>query len=301
MLSHDGFNWEKHQELGPAGHDQNDMNVATCFQGIAIVGGGYYTGRIMATRDGQTWSDGELPRGTLSNRSSSPIFGLESIGDTLYLITLRGQVYATHDAKSYEEVAFAKMPTRRHWIRESVQGNGLVVASGDFGPALVFNPKTSEITVTQMAGQVEKLAGFKRVAFGNGVFVVGGQDGLIAMTRSGEEWHNNSVFPERGHVYSVVWTGDHFLASTTKHGAMVSQDGLSWKRKPQQVPRRIVRAGEWLFGWNRRTELSRSRNGVDWEQLPNEREYTVLSVGYGKITGQGDPPKLPAAVEPRRN
>jgi len=293
MLSQDGKSWENHAELGPAGHDQNDLNVVTSFKGMIVVGGGYFSGRIMATRDGKNWSDGVLPDGKLSKRRSSPVFGVEVLDETLYLVTLRGQVYATTDGENYEEVAFARMPTETHWIRQCVQGNGIIVGSGDYGPAIAFDPKTREIQVTQMDGQIEKLPGFKRVAFGHGLFVVGGQDGLLASSRDGKNWENNQVVPERGHVESVVWCGDHFLACTAAQQTLVSQDGINWIRREGRIPKRIVRANDWLYGWNRRTELSRSRDGVNWEPIPNERTFTALSVGYGELAGQGDPPILP--------
>ena len=60
-----------------AKHDQNDLSVATGFKGMIVAGGGFSSGRIAITRDGERWSDGVLP-------DSSPLFGADVIGDTLY-------------------------------------------------------------------------------------------------------------------------------------------------------------------------------------------------------------------------
>jgi hypothetical protein len=286
MIAKDGLKWENHAALGEPKHDQNDLNVATMYHGMAIVGGGYSSGRVMATRDGKTWSDGVLPR-------SSPIFGVEILDDTLYLVGLHGELFATHDGENYELLGRAAMPTRTHWIRATASGNGLIVGSGDFGPAMVFNPKTKEIAVTQMAGQTIKNAGFYRVAFGNGIFVVCGQDGLIASSRDGKTWENNVTVPERGDVTAVVWAGDHFLANTTKGGALVSKDGVNWEKQSQPVPRLLVRADDWVYGWSQATKLQRSHDGVNWEPVPNEMNYHVKDVAFGQLAGSGDPPKLP--------
>jgi len=286
MLSRDGLKWENHTSWGEPKHDQNDLNVVTTFRGIVIAGGGYYSGRITATRDGMTWSDGVVPK-------SSPIFGVETLGDTLYLVMLHGEVFATHDGENYRLVATAKMPTRTHWTRSSANGNGLIGGSGDFGPAMVFDPKTKEIIVTQMVGQTIKNAGFKRVAFGNGVFVVGGQDGLLAHSRDGKTWGNNSTVPERGDVTAVVWAGDHFLASTTKYGALVSKDGANWEKQPQAVPRVLFQTGDWVYGVSSSTKLQRSHDGVKWERVPNERDFHVKHVAFGRMAGSGSPPQLP--------
>lgn len=301
MFSRDGLAWENHFELGPAGHDQNDLNVVTSFKGTIVIGGGYSSGRLMATRDGKTWSDGVLPEGKISARRSSPIFGIEVIHDTLYLMTLHGQVYATSDMENYEEVAWVRMPQtfegerKPRWVRQAVQGNDLMLGSGDFGPALIFNSKfPSDAMYTQMAGQDDrKQPQYRRVAFGNGIFLVGGQNGLIARSRDGRIWENNVTVPERGDVYSVVWAGDHFLAQTQNLGALVSPDGANWTRQEAAVPRHIIRVHDLLFGWNRRTDFSRSRDGVTWERAKNDKNFTILSIGYGELAGAGDPPNLP--------
>ena len=291
MLSRDGMKWENHTAWGEPKHDQNDLNVATTFRGMLIIGGGYYSGRITATRDGTTWSDGVVPK-------SSPIFGLETFGDTLYLVMLHGEVFATRDGENYELAAKAKMPTRTHWIRSSASGNGVIVGSGDFGPAMVFDPKTKEITVTQMAGQKIKNAGFKRVAFRNGVFVVCGQDGLLAHSGDGKTWENNATVPERGDVTAVVWAGDHFLASTTKGGALVSNDGASWEKQAQAVPKALFRTGNWVYSVSSSTKLERSHDGVTWEPVPNDKDFHIKHVALGRIAGSGSPPTLPS--DPRK-
>lgn len=287
MFSTDGLTWENHVAWGEPKHDQNDLNCAAFFKGTAYVGGGYYSGRLTATRDGKTWSEGVLP-------NSSPVFGMEILHDALYAITLRGQVYKTSDGESWTMVAAAKMPSPTHWIRSTVSGNGVIVGSGDFGPAIVFDPKTEKITVTQMAGQKDKNAMWKRVAYGNGVFVVCGQDGLLAATKDGHSWQNNETRPERGNFSSVVWAGDGFLATAEKQDALFSQDGLEWKKFETKAPHTLVRAGDWVYGWSwPPSKIKRTRDGATWEPVPNAKEYYAKDVVVGNLSGMGSPPKLP--------
>ncbi len=288
MFSADGVHWDKHAAWGEPKHDQNDLNVAAFYKGIAFAGGGYFSGRLAATRDGVTWTDEVLPK-------SSPIFGLEVLGDTLYAITLRGQVYATTDGKSWSLVAAAEMPSKTHWIRSTAAGNGLIVGSGDFGPAMAFDPAKKKITVTQMAGQHDKNATLKRVAFGNGTFVVGGQDGLLAASTDGIAWKNNETYPERGNISSVVWTGERFLAVGAGGKALESPDGLMWKPLATTQPKIIVRAGETLFGWSwPPTTIQHSRDAAAWQLVANEKSFHVKHIARG-LLGQADAPHtLPA-------
>jgi hypothetical protein len=285
MLSRDGKNWEKHVSWGEPKHDQNDLNVAANYKGAFYAGGGYFSGRMTATRDGERWSDGVLP-------GSSPIFGLEVLDDVLYAIDLRGAVFKTADGEKWELVARAEMPSKTHWIRATARGNGVIVGSGDYGPAIVFDPKTGKIHVTQMAGQVDKNAGLHRVAFGNGVFVVGGQAGLLAVSKNGRDWENNETVADRGDVQCVEYTGKEFIATLTK-GALRSADGKAWTKVDTSLPRQIRLVNGWLYGYGwPPSKLTRSRDGDSWESVPNDKQWQGKAYAFGELSG-GDPPAIP--------
>ncbi len=293
MFSKDGRTWDNHISWGEPKHDQNDLNCAAFFKGTAYVGGGYFSGRLTATRDGKTWSEGVLPK-------SSPIFGMEILHDTLYAITLHGQVYKTSDGEHWTMVAPAKNPTPTHRVRITASGNGVIVGSGDFGPGLAFDPKTEKITVTQMAGQKDKNPNWKRVAYGNGVFVVCGQDGLLAETKDGLTWQNNETHPERGNISSVVWAGNGFLAAAEKQDTLFSKDGLEWKKFDTKAPNTLVRAGDWVYGWSwPPSKIKRSRDGANWEPVPNAKDYYAKDIVLGNLSGTGPPPKLQGSQSPR--
>jgi len=58
-----------------------------------------------------------------------------------------------------------------------------------------------------MAGQDNKNPGPKRVAFGNGVFVIVGEKGLIARTKDGKTWENNRTREDVGDVQCIEFNG----------------------------------------------------------------------------------------------
>lgn len=292
MVSRDGIHWDRHAEWGKPGHDQNDLNVVTFFKGAAYAGGGFFSGRLAATRDGVHWSDGVVPE-------SKPIFGFEVIGDAMYAVDLGGRVHVTTDGRTFKKVASATMPSRTHFIRQTAQGNGIIVGSGDFGPVIAFDPRTNEITVTQMPDQTVKKPFSHPVAFGGGVFVIGGLDGSIARTTDGVALEYADGKQARVEMHSIVWTGAEFLASA-KGGGFRSQDGLTWTRVDRKLGR-VVRGCNGLFysrSWPA-SHVSYSQDLSDWVPMPNEKKYWVSAVAFGQLSGEKTPPPLPAAA-PRK-
>jgi hypothetical protein len=316
MLSTDGKTWNQVASWGKPGHNQDDLNVAANFKGAFYAGGGYFSGRMTSTRDGKTWSDGVIP-------GSSPIFGLEVLGDALYAMDLRGKVFKTVDGEKWELVATPKMPppteamrklaqerskgekpvsdaqAQAHWIRGTAQGNGLIVGSGDYGPVVAFDPNTNETTVTKMAGQDTKNPGPKRVAFGNGIFVVVGEKGLIARTKDGKTWENNRARDDIGDVQCVEFNGKDFLltridAKRKTAKVMKSADGLTWETIDWPVPRQVRRINGALYSSSYPpTKLARSLDGgKTWEPLANENGWHFKAYSHGPLAG-GPPPKAP--------
>lgn len=320
MLSSDGKEWSQVGSWGKPGHDQNDLNVVAYFKGAFYAGGGYFSGRMTATRDGKTWSDGVIP-------GSSPIFGLEVLGDALYAMDLRGKVFKTVDGEQWELAATPKMPppsdemrrlaqerakdgkpvsdaqAQAHWIRATAQGNGLILGSGDYGPVVAFDPKTNETFVTKMAGQDTKNPGPERVAFGNGVFVVIGEKGLIAQTKDGKAWENNRTRDDVGDVQCVEFNGTEFLLThtdpqTKKSKVMRSKDGLSWETIDWPVPRQVRLVNGVLYSSSYPpSKVARSADGgKTWEPVVNEEGWHFKAYGYGPLAG-GMPPKGPTELK----
>jgi hypothetical protein len=160
---------------------------------------------------------------------------------------------------------------------------------------MVFDPRTRRITITQMAGQVDKHATWKRVAFGAGTFVVAGQSGLLGTSTHGVVWEHNEPHPERGDITSVAWVGDRFLAVSSAKKQFESQDGRSWTETTPAAPKILVRAGEFMYGWAWPPHrVQRSRDGGTWEAVPNERQFYFKHVVRGELAGAGAPPAMPA-------
>ena len=93
----------------------------------------------------------------------------------------------------------------------------------------------------------------------------------------------------------MVWTGKAFLAVTEKREALVSTDGLEWTPNATRAPGSLVRPHDSIYGWNwPPSQIQRSRDGLTWEPVPNEKNYFVIDIGFGNLSGKGAPPKLPA-------
>ena len=95
-----------------------------------------------------------------------------------------------------------------------------------------------------------------------------------------------------------MWTGKEFLATTQKE-SFRSPNGLDWQLVGSPIPRQIRRVENWFYGYSWPPhKISRSRDGLQWEPVPNEREWQAKSFAYGPLAG-GEPPKLPAAPRPK--
>lgn len=285
MISKDANTWEKHQEWSPPAHNNDDLNVATFFKGLGIVGGGFSMARIVASRDGETWSDGKLPGG-------SPIFGFDVLDDVLYATCISGQVYASKDGETWELTGTNADKKPGQGVRWTASGNGLILGVGDFGSVLVISDKGTKVASFTIAGQEKKNA--NRVAFGNGVFVVSGQKGILARTTDGKEWFNVEPKADGGDFSSIIFDGKEFLASGPD-GLVASADGVKWEKRGSGKPGRALRFAHGIaFTWAwppNKVQIS-DDSGKTWKPMPNEKGFFVKDVAYGTFSG-GAAPKLP--------
>ena len=135
------------------------------------------------------------------------------------------------------------------------------------------------------------------MAFGNGVFVVVGEKGLIARTKGGKTWENNRTRDDVGDVQCVEFNGKEFLlthtdAKTKRSKVMKSADGLTWETIDWPVPRHVRLVNGVLYSSSYPpTKLARSLNGGrTWETLANAGGWHFKAYAYGPLAG-GPPPK----------
>jgi hypothetical protein len=97
----------------------------------------------------------------------------------------------------------------------------------------------------------------------------------------------------------VVWAGNVFLASTEKSGTLASTDGISWKKHETLAPKALIRTGGWVYGWAwPPSKMKRSKDGMMWETVSNEKDYFVKEIAFGELAGTGSAPVLPGAKAP---
>jgi hypothetical protein len=90
-----------------------------------------------------------------------------------------------------------------------------------------------------------------------------------------------------------VGTGKQFVASSA-NGTLVSSDGVTWQTSAEKVPRVLQRAGAWIYGWSWPSyQIQRSKDGLRWEPVPNEKKHGAHNIAFGDLAGTGAPPQLP--------
>jgi len=293
MVSPDGLEWFHHTAWGEPKHDTNDLGAIAFFNGAAYVGGGYFHPRLTATCDGQNWSVGALSPG------GGPTTGLGVIDETLYAITIRGDLYRSHDGESFEKIADGKASRDEPGaIRRATVGNGRLVGAGDFGMVASYHPASGQYEIQRLAGQEDKNATFKRIAFGNGVFVVGGQDGLLACSSDGVTWENNETTPERGDVRQLFFFDDHFYAvcrgADRKTTVYHSADGKAWEPTDLELAGNPIGVVEdHLYVKVGKIGLQRTTDLEQWETIPNPENHDVRNLARGEMSGEATPPALP--------
>lgn len=287
MMSTDGESFHHHHQWGVCAHDENDLMHATFGNGLFVAGGGWGAPRVVVSADGISWK--ETPRERFGDAQGA-VSRILFIDGEFHLMTQMGFLLRSRDGEQWEFVG--KSPLSRkpkmQRVRDMAFGNGVLVGVGDYGAISVSTDmgKTWSVTTAPHHGEDRT---WPTVAFGAGVFVIGGAKGYTASSKNGVTWEHESTHDGKYQkIGKLVWTGDEFFAfsNPTKKGPpyrLSSRDGISWTSyQPgwKGHPNAIWKIGETYFGtvdnfFKGNTQLYRSTDAKTWVEIPNEKEYSV--------------------------
>jgi hypothetical protein len=286
MASHDGIHWENDQRWSEVAADNDDVlfNVAFGQGRFIAVGGGARMGHLLSTRDGRDWM--ELP--SVRGRVATIVFG-----NGRFIAGHDAELLASSDGEKFE--AGEKLPWKGsiHARRAAFgdgEGGARCVIIGDIDlwadKKRVSWRASTEDGRTYTSKALETPAA-RDIAYGGGLFVVAGPDGLIESSHDGETWQRHETIA--GENFSrVVWTGERFLVSGGRT-LWSSPDGLEWKNEARPSPCGIAWAREgWLglgFSWG--GNLFMSKDLAAWKNLEIPPGPSFEAVAYGAPISSG--------------
>ena len=274
------------------GFYSSDDGIAWTSQGTAIIGSGslaFAANRFWFASEGslQTSSDGK-------RWSSQPSIGLnrsnlKSVGTRLFGWSAN-RISSTLDGETWTIPAD---PTPS-FINGLAYGNGVyvVAATRDFA--------TSSDGVSWTSRAAAENCLITDIAFGHGLFVAIGSRSSVDFLQTstdGVTWVEQSVpFSTRG-FYSIVFTGDRFVAATG-NGVLFSHDGRAWSLAPgtsSPVVRLTVVNGVVLG-------TSFSTNKILWHRVADGVMTSITSVSPAQSVSVGASATLRvAALGPNLN
>ncbi len=165
-------------------------------------------------------------------------------------------------------------------LRRVAQGNGRLVAIGDYGARLVR--PTAESTAWDAVPEAKARDTLIDVAFGNGVFVGGGLHALRMRSEDGLNWTDRVVGEEGEHLNAMIFDGKQFVG-IGQGATYVSPDGKDWERIPNHnAPTMAIRGGETYVGILWPGRVLTSVDAITWEPI-HQFDQHVLSLSFGQL------------------
>lgn len=259
-----------------------------CFAGGRCVAAGRYGGeqRAYSTTDGVNWEMNKFPVRPYATRvdilfaeSDKFVAILNDDGASPGTITSAdGQTWS--DRSDF----LPDWRVMRHdaHLRRIAQGNGPLVAVGDYGARLVrASLESTSWKAVQDAKAQDTLID---VTFGNGVFVGGGLHGLRMRSEDGLTWTDRVVGEEGEHINSMIFDSQKFVG-IGQGATYVSVNGIDWERIPNQNAPTIAIAqlrSEVYVGVLWPGRILTSTDAITWEPA-HQFEQHVLCLGYGHL------------------
>jgi hypothetical protein len=282
MSSRDGQTWENDQRWSDESKDDDNVLFDVAFGRPApaktgrfvAVGGGAKIGHILWTEDGKSWT--ELPNH--KGRVATIAFGRDrfvAVHDAELLHSEDGEKFAAGQKLDWRGSVHA----RKSAFGDG-EGGGMFVMIGDVDlfdePTRVSWRAATADGVTYAKAEHHTPAA-RDIAFGAGLFVIVGPNGLIESSHDGFTWTRRAADANED-FQDIVWTGTMFFARGK--ATWSSPDGVDWSSDTSvRTPGKIAWA-------NHASETLRIRGiALAWGgsifASPNLREWKKLTVSPG--------------------
>jgi photosystem II stability/assembly factor-like uncharacterized protein len=120
-------------------------------------------------------------------------------------------------------------------------------------------------------------------AFGNGVYVAVGADGIIKTSNDGQMWtvaSSHSVL-----LQGVVWGNDKFVTVGSLGKIYVSSDGKTWSESTSGTDKNLIGIawnGSMFVVVGDKGTILTSNDGLSWTKRPLQIAYSISNIVSGK-------------------
>lgn len=126
--------------------------------------------------------------------------------------------------------------------------------------------------------------GLNSTVYGNGMFVIVSDGGIIKTSKDGTNW-NNIFSGKNNNLNKVIWTGKMFMAAGDKGTILTSVDGYEWESCDISTEKNIygVACNESSFiAVGEKGLILTSYDGIKWTNKTSNVEVNLNGVTFGK-------------------
>jgi hypothetical protein len=320
LVSRNGTSWST-SRARPRG------NITGIAYGKGIFIAVSWTGAIASSADGVEWVTRQKPK------KGTTFEGISFGNDVFVAVSFGSAVAISNDGIMWKTV-YPRMPK----LAKIVFGKGVFVAAGG-GTQKIFssvdgrnwtvrysaeNPLHGDIAfgkdrfvtvvqdaegcsiVTSSDGIVWKESTnlrkkwLRTVAYGNGMFVAVGVNGLMLTSPNGITWSERGSLTSM-HLDQIIWADNRFNVPEGNGMMLSSADGVTWMKRPLKMPDGITRTvqgknpftamayGNSRYVAVRQGRIVTSSDGISWnESAPAGAQLRGIAYGKGIFVSVGE-------------
>lgn len=283
LHSNDGMNWQSadvgnfSSNLGSIGSPKNCVFANGKFTALT-------SQALLTSTNGHNWEKTLTPNGSVTLRSIA-----QSPSGTCVVVGEKGEIIRSDDGFAWEQVT----TVQREFIQDIEYAAGRFVAvggspyyiGGPSGSAAVFsstNGNDWNATLTNLFDQLSA------VAYGNGMWIVCGDDGGIYTSGDAMNWTNNSLSSTAHDLRELVFGNGRFIAFAASRDLVYhSTNGVNWVSNQTALVSQVTCArfinGRFMAVGNSGTILF-SDDGLNWfgTNAPTTDALNTLAYGKGR-------------------